>query len=104
MLVAVSRISEVRQANDGASRVAVWAVWTAMAALLAGLFSMDATNVPLAEDWLIVPAMTGNETDFGGWLWSQNNEHRVPWPRLVMLAILRVTGGSFQAIGWFNLA
>lgn len=82
----------------------VWAVWAVMTALLAALFAMDATNVPLAEDWLIVPAFTGNETDFGGWLWSQNNEHRVPWPRLVMLAILYVTGGSFQAIGWFNLA
>jgi hypothetical protein len=54
-------------------------------------------DIPLAEDWTLVPALTGHEPDFGAWLWSQNNEHRVPLPRLLMLLMLRVSGGDFRA-------
>lgn len=82
----------------------VWFVWAASLVLMAVKFAADETNDPLAEDWLIVPALTGTEPDFGGWLWSQNNEHRVPVSRLLMLGILHATGGLFLAIGWCNLA
>lgn len=82
----------------------VGGVWAAMTILLAFLFQIDASPVPLAEDWYMVPAFTGHEPDFGAWLWSQNNEHRVPLPRLVYLAILHLTGGNFAAVGWVNVA
>jgi hypothetical protein len=66
-------------------------------------FLRDRTSVPLAEDWYIVPALTNHEPDFRGWLWSQNNEHRVPLPRLVSFALLKLTGGKFSAIGALNV-
>ena len=89
--------------KDRFARLLVAFVWAAMTALLVVLFRADHTNVPLSEDWYMVPAFTGHEPDFGAWLWSQNNEHRVPLPRLVYLAILYLTGGSFAAVGWFNI-
>lgn len=77
--------------------------WGVMTLVLAGRFWADASSVPLAEDWYIVPALTGNEPEFTRWLWSQNNEHRVPLPRLVALVILKAAGGDFRAVGAFNV-
>ncbi len=54
-------------------------------------------NVPLSEDWTLVPALTNHEPNLLEWLWSQNNEHRVPFPRLVLLGLLKLTGGDFRA-------
>ncbi len=48
-------------------------------------------NIGLAEDWFMVPAMTGNEPDLAAWLWSQNNEHRLPVQRLIYLGLLWLT-------------
>ncbi len=49
-------------------------------------------NIGMAEDWSMVPAMTGNQPDLPAWLWSQNNEHRLPVQRLIYLGLLRATG------------
>lgn len=46
-------------------------------------------NVPSWDDWDIVPTTTGAQPVTWNWLWSQHNEHRIPVPRLVMLAIFR---------------
>lgn len=56
-----------------------------------------ARDIPLAEDWLMVPALVGEEPSLAGWLWSQNNEHRLPLPRLVHLGLLELTAGDFRA-------
>lgn len=48
-------------------------------------------NIGMAEDWLMVPAMTGNQDNLLAWLWSQNNEHRLPVQRLIYLGLLRAT-------------
>ncbi|MGH8984327.1 MAG: hypothetical protein ACRDY6_10705 [Acidimicrobiia bacterium] len=50
-----------------------------------------ARNVPLAEDWNLVPVLAGDEPDFWSWVWSQNNEHRLPTARLLHLGLLEVT-------------
>jgi hypothetical protein len=70
----------------------VWGVWAGMVA------------IAIAEDWNLVAAMTGHEPDLGSWLWSQNNEHRLPLPRLAMLALLKVSGGDFRSGMIFNIA
>ncbi|MDB4911088.1 MAG: hypothetical protein JWO39_1911, partial [Gemmatimonadetes bacterium] len=48
-------------------------------------------NIPLAEDLLMVPPMTGHESNLASWLWAQNNEHRVPLPKLILLGVLGAT-------------
>ncbi|HET6468159.1 MAG TPA: hypothetical protein VFG43_07250 [Geminicoccaceae bacterium] len=54
-------------------------------------------NIPLAEDWNLVGPLTGTEPDLAAWLWSQNNEHRLPLPRLVLLGVTAAAGGDFRA-------
>ena len=71
--------------------VIVWTVWAAMTAALLWCVFAYTFNMPLAEDWHLVPAMTGNEPHLWTWLWEQNNEHRLPLPRLVLLALLKPT-------------
>jgi hypothetical protein len=68
-------------------------VWGALALFVAvglGNVVRYGRNIPLAEDWTVVPAMTGHQPHFWSWLWSQNNEHRLPLPRLVYLGLLRI--------------
>ena len=64
-----------RVADDAAARAFVWAIWLTMLAALVGSVVRYAYNLPQTEDWLLVPAITGNETHFFGTLWAQNNEH-----------------------------
>jgi hypothetical protein len=48
-------------------------------------------NIGVAEDWLMVPFMTGNQDHVLSWLWSQNNEHRLPVQRLLYGTLLFLT-------------
>ncbi len=85
-------------------RAFVWGMLVLMlgAALLA--IVNYGRNIPLAEDWLLVAPLTGNEPDFLSWLWAQNNEHRVPLPRLIYYATLVLSGGDFRSGMFLNVA
>jgi len=69
----------------------VWTVWIIMTAALLACVCAYTFNMPLAEDWHLVPPMTGHQAHLWTWLWEQNNEHRLPLPRLVLLAVLTPT-------------
>jgi hypothetical protein len=75
----------------------VWGTWLALLAFVLVCIARYGRNIPLAEDWTLVPAYTGHEPHLFHWLWSQNNEHRVPLPRLLLLGLLHLTGGDFRA-------
>jgi hypothetical protein len=66
----------------------VTAVWSTLTASLIACVVAYTRNIPLAEDWVLVPALTGHEAQFWRWLWWQNNEHRLPLPRLVLLGVI----------------
>ena len=68
-----------------------WAVWAAMLLAAIACIARWGRNIPLAEDWLMVPALTGHEASIPDWLWAQNNEHRVALPKLVYLGLLTLT-------------
>jgi hypothetical protein len=76
--------------------VFVWGVWAVMLLVVLACIGLYGRNVPLAEDWLLVPPLTGHEPDMTTWLWAQNNEHRIPLPKLILLLLLKVTGGDFR--------
>ena len=59
--------------------------------------------MPVNEDWYLIRAFTGHEPSLAGWLWTQNNEHRVPLPKLVMLALLKLGGGEFRLVQLLNV-
>ena len=71
--------------------IVVWATLTVMTLVALACIVRYGRNIPLAEDWLLVPPMTGHEPNLASWLWAQNNEHRLPLPRLVLLGLLEVT-------------
>ncbi|MEP7065326.1 MAG: hypothetical protein ABI889_04770 [Gemmatimonadota bacterium] len=74
-----------------AVRTFVWGTWALMVAIALACIVRYGRNIPLAEDWLMVPPMTGHEPNLLSWLWSQNNEHRLPLPRLILLGVLSAT-------------
>jgi hypothetical protein len=74
-------------------------------ALLAQAFriiAVDGRDLPLAEDWLMIPALTGQERDVGRWLIEQWNEHIIPVPKLVYWGVLELGGGDFRTGMVFN--
>jgi hypothetical protein len=78
------------RASDAQVRVLVWVVWLAAFVSALVLVVANGRDVPVREDFTMAPAMTGHQDDFLGWLWSQNNEHRVPVPRLIYLGLLKL--------------
>jgi len=61
------------------------------------------SNVPSWDGWDMVPTVTGDQPITASWLWSQHNEHRVPLPRLLYLAIIHLTVADFRTIMYFNV-
>ncbi len=88
--------TDPEQADDGQG-LFVWLIVAATAAFMLVCIATAGRNIPLAEDWLLVPAYLGLEPDLAQWLWAQNNEHRVPLPKLLMLGLLHLTSGDFRA-------
>lgn len=89
--------------SDMRARVLVWSIWLGMVIIALVNWAHGSRNVPFSEDWLLVSALTGHEPHLGTWLWSQHNEHRVPVPRLILLALLSVGQGDFRVGGAFSI-
>jgi hypothetical protein len=51
----------------------------------------------------MVPTMTGHQPVTLKWLWSQHNEHRVPVPRIIGLALYWLFGNDFRVGMYFNV-
>jgi hypothetical protein len=81
-----------------------WAVWTVLLAIVLYYFITSTNSLPNTEDWQLVPAITGHEPQFAKWLWAQNNEHRVPLPRLILYLVLRAGKANFRAGMLCNIA
>jgi len=71
-------------------------VWLIMTLVAFSCLVKYGRNIPITEDWLLVPPLTGNEPNLMKWLWAQNNEHRIPFPRLVLLVLLKIAKGDFR--------
>ncbi len=93
----------ITRRRDAVARALVWSAWLATTLAAVVCLLAYARNVPITEDWTLVPALTGNQPDLPSWLWSQNNEHRVPLPRAVLLALLALSH-DFRAGMVFNVA
>ncbi|MCB9100573.1 MAG: hypothetical protein H6632_13605 [Anaerolineales bacterium] len=89
--------------SDYGAQIFVWGVWLIMAASAVFVLVKSGRTVLLNEDWWLVPPLTGNEPDLLGWLWNQNSEHRIPVPRLILLALLKISEGDIRAGMAFNV-
>jgi hypothetical protein len=86
------------------SRIVVWTTWAGMLVLMLWLYVPASSPVPLAEDWYTVPLVTGQPVDLAAWLWEQNNEHRMPVARLLLVGVLKLSRGDYRAAGLLNMA
>lgn len=78
--------------SERTARLAFWSVTGLMIAAALASMALWVPNIGMHEDYFMVAAMTGNEPDFLSWLWSQNNEHRLPVQRLIYVTALWLTG------------
>ncbi|MBA4064451.1 MAG: hypothetical protein C0501_12205 [Isosphaera sp.] len=72
------------------ARAVLLAAWAALTAGAVGFVVAFGSNAPYADEWEFVPALLGREPA-GPWLWAQHNEHRLPLPRAVYLALFKLT-------------
>jgi len=82
-------------------------VWTVFALLLLAAVAFVArfgSNVPIWDDWDLVPFLTGEQPVTASWLWSQHNEHRVPLPRLVHLVLNELFGFDLRIAMFLDVA
>ncbi len=99
----VKRIRPFPLTSKQAAGLFVWGIWSLMFLSALGLMVRYGRNIPLAEDWLLVKPLTGHEQNLLAWFWQQNNEHRLPLGRLIMLSLLKISNGDFRAGMLFNI-
>jgi len=88
--------------SDRAAALFVWSVWAVLLAGALGFVAALGVNLPIQDDFELVPFLTGTVPIIPAELWSQHNEHRMPLPRLVMLVLLKLSGNDFRACMYFN--
>jgi hypothetical protein len=74
----------------------VWGIWLL---LLVGALAFVLTYgsyVPFMDEWESVPVLTGEQPVTIDWLWAQHSEHVVPLPRILLLAMYKLSGGDFH--------
>ncbi len=69
----------------------VYAVTALLLAVAIAANLLWVKNIGIQEDWLMIGQWTGTESDLPGWLWSINNGHRTPLPRMIYLGLLWLT-------------
>ena len=83
--------------------VFVWGVWAVVLLADLWLVSRFGSNVPYWDEWSMVPVLAGEQAVTPAWLWNSHNGHRIPVPRLVLLALYGLTGDDFRAGMYFNV-
>lgn len=91
------------RANRRLGAFFAWGVWFP-AVLGAILFvAFYGRNVPFSDDFNILAFLVGDQEITPAWLWEQYVEHRIPLPKLVLIALFRLSGGDFRAVMVFNV-
>jgi hypothetical protein len=80
----------------------VWWTWAAMTVALVGYVTAFARDVPWWDDWDLVPVLSGQQPPSAAWLWGRHNEHRIPIPKLIHLALAAPAGADFRAAAYLN--
>jgi hypothetical protein len=67
----------------------VWSVWAAATLSVIVYIWYHGRNVPMWEDLLVVPVMTGHQPMSFEWVTRQYNEHRLVIPKLILACLVR---------------
>src|SRR6516165_4289227 len=75
--------SDGRSAADWGASLFVWGIWAIMLLAALVLVGKYGSNVPFGDEWCAcVGQLTGECPANASWLWKQENEHRLPLPKL----------------------
>lgn len=91
-------------AAQAGAGVFVLGVWAGLVVLALAFVTTFGPSFPRWDDFALVPKLIGTELVTWDWLWDQHNEHRVVLPKLILLGLLRLSGGDFRAGMLFNVA
>jgi hypothetical protein len=81
-----------------AQAAVVWCASALMSALFLWAVASFGVNVPVYDEWQdTVPLLSDPDRLSAARLWASHNEHRIPLPRLWLLAVLGMTGNDFRA-------
>ena len=83
--------------DEPGGRGFVWLIWSLMSLLAMGFVARYGTDVPVWDDENLVPALAGVQPITPAWLWAQANEHRLPLPKMILLAADRCAGNDIRA-------
>lgn len=86
------------------ARAFAWGVWALMTVGAFAFVVRYRTDVPTWDDYHIVPAVVGARPVTPGWLWEQTNEHRIPVPKLALVAVGRAAGGDIRVGTFMSVA
>ena len=89
--------------KDRGAALFVYGVWGLALAFALGLVAYFGHNAPFNDDFAIIPWWTGERRITLSWLWEPHNEHRIALPKLILLALARMTGGDFRAGMYFDV-
>ncbi len=82
--------------------ISVWSCQAFMSAMAFVLIFIYARNVPFADEYGMVPVLTGAQPVTLTWLWSQHNEHRIFLSKLIQVGLAKLTDTDFRAGMVFN--
>ncbi len=83
--------------------VFVWGTWALLLLAAVYLIQSYGSPVPLWDDYLMFPQLTGAEPVTPGWLWEIHYGHRIPLDRLVQLCLGRISHYNMLSGMYFNL-
>lgn len=83
-------------AGEPGARAFAWGVWGMLTIASAWLVAWYGSDVPIWDDYAIVPALVGERPITLRWLWEPCNEHRIALPKLILLAVGRLAGGDVR--------
>jgi len=82
----------------------VWSVWALLFSAALAFIWRFGSDVPYWDEWNIVEILVGHRAIDAHWLWSEHNGHRIPLPRLLLLALYWLSGSDFRVGMYFNVA
>jgi len=83
--------------------LAVWGMFAAMTLACVMLVRSYGANWPVWDEWAPIPAVVGQQPMSWAWLWQPHAEHRIVLPRLIYLAVLRLSHYDFRAMMYVNV-
>lgn len=83
--------------------VFVFGVWAALTAAAFWFVAHYGRNCPFADEWAIVPWITGRAPVTPGWIFLAHNEHHIPLPKAILVGLYALSNRNFLLGAFLNV-